>query len=213
MFLTAVGGSALAVNDVIAGSGNSATVYFQQTADYSGPDSFTYRASNGSLSSSTATVSITVMSVNDPPVANWDWDSFTTIENGASEFGAPGLLANDTDVDGDALTASLYAAASHGTVVAHSDGVSYGKGSGDWEEWDAERLSSVLPHVDAAIAELYESSFRPLSALQCAQLLHGELGFWVAQYIDQLDPPPAYGLFAHVQLAALLARVEAPPDT
>ena len=25
-------------------------------------------------------------------------------------------------------------------------------------------------------------------ALQCAQLLRGELGFWVADYIDQLDP-------------------------
>jgi hypothetical protein len=92
--------------------------------------------------------------------------------------------------------------------VAHSDGVSYGKRSGDWEEWDAERLSSVLTHVDAAISELGESSFRPLSALQCAQLLHGELGFWVAEYIDQCDPPPAYGLFAHVQLALLERRVE-----
>jgi hypothetical protein len=92
--------------------------------------------------------------------------------------------------------------------VAHCDGTSYGVRKGDWEEWDAERLSPVLPSVDAAIAELNESSFRPLSALQCAQLLHGELGFWVADYIDQLDPPPGYGLFAHVRLDALLERVQ-----
>ena len=92
--------------------------------------------------------------------------------------------------------------------VAHSDGVSYGKRSGDWEEWDAERLSPVLPHVDAAIAELYESSFKPLTPERCAQLLRGELGFWVADHIDQLDPPPAYGLFAHVRLDALRERVE-----
>jgi hypothetical protein len=93
--------------------------------------------------------------------------------------------------------------------VAHSDGTSYGLGKGDWEEWDAERLSVALAHLDAAAADLAESSFKPLSALRCAQLLHGERGFWVADYIDQLDPPPSYGLFAHVQLAALRERVEA----
>jgi hypothetical protein len=93
--------------------------------------------------------------------------------------------------------------------VAHSDGTSYGQRKGDWQEWDAERLSPVLSHLDAAISELGESSFKQLSALQCAQLLHGELGFWVAECIDQLDPPPAYGLFAHVQLDVLRERVEA----
>jgi hypothetical protein len=95
--------------------------------------------------------------------------------------------------------------------VAHSDGTSYGQRKGDWEEWDAERLALILTHVDDAISELTESSFKPLSPLRCAQLLHGELGFWVAEYIDQLDPPPSYGLFAHVQLDALLERVEAQP--
>jgi hypothetical protein len=97
--------------------------------------------------------------------------------------------------------------------VAHSEGVSHGRRSGDWEEWDAERLAPVVSHVDAAAAELAESSFKPLSAHQCAQLLRGELGFWVADYIDQLDPPPSYGLFAHVKLDALRERIESqPPD-
>jgi hypothetical protein len=91
--------------------------------------------------------------------------------------------------------------------VAHSDGTSYGLREGDWSEWDAERLDRVLSHVDAAAAELSESSFRSLSPLQCARLLHGDLGFWVADYIDQLDPPPSYGLFAHVQLSVLVDRV------
>jgi hypothetical protein len=91
--------------------------------------------------------------------------------------------------------------------VAHSDGTSYGLREGDWTEWDAERLEPVLSQVDAAVAELSESSFRQLSPLQCARLLHGDLGFWVADYIDQLDPPPSYGLFAHVQLSVLVDRV------
>ena len=92
--------------------------------------------------------------------------------------------------------------------VAHCDGISYGKREGDWSEWDAQRLEPVLHHVDAAAAELNDSSFKPLSPLQCTRLLHGEPGFWVADHIDQLDPPPSYGLFAHVQLNALLERVE-----
>jgi hypothetical protein len=92
--------------------------------------------------------------------------------------------------------------------VAHCDGTSYGKASADWEEWDAERLEPVVDHLDAAIAELEESSFRELSSSRCAELLHGERGFWVADYLDQLDPPPGYGLFAHVRLDVLRDRVE-----
>jgi hypothetical protein len=92
--------------------------------------------------------------------------------------------------------------------VAHCDGTSYGIREGDWSEWDAERLEPVLSHLHAAAAELAESSFRPLSPLVCAQLLRGELGFWVADYIDQLDPPPSYGLFAHVGVSALTTHLE-----
>jgi hypothetical protein len=95
--------------------------------------------------------------------------------------------------------------------VAHSDGTSYGLREGDWSEWDAERLEPVRSHVEAAIAELHESSFQPLTPERCAQLLRGELGFWVADYIDQLDPPPSYGRFAHVRVDTLLDLVRSQP--
>jgi hypothetical protein len=91
--------------------------------------------------------------------------------------------------------------------VAHSDGVSYGKEEGSWVEWDRERLEPVLGHVDAAALELAESSFAPLTPESCAQLLHGDHGFWVQEYLDPADPPPAYGLFPHVSAAALAERV------
>ncbi|HET8975173.1 MAG TPA: hypothetical protein VFN15_00980 [Solirubrobacterales bacterium] len=91
--------------------------------------------------------------------------------------------------------------------VAHSDGTSYGKGEGDWVEWGRERIEPVIAHVDAAASELAESSFGPLTAERCAQLLHGDFGFWVQDHIDPLDPPPAYGLFPHVRADALEARV------
>jgi hypothetical protein len=92
--------------------------------------------------------------------------------------------------------------------VAHCDGVSYGKGGGDWTEWGEARLEPVVNHVDQAARELTEGAFQPLGAVDCARLLHGEHGFWVGRYLDQEDPPPAYGLFPHVTLLALRRRVE-----
>lgn len=90
--------------------------------------------------------------------------------------------------------------------VAHSDGTSYGRDGGDWTEWGRRRLEPVARHVDAAAGELIASAFRPLDPTLCARLLRGERGFWVADYLDQADPPPGYGLFAHVRLDVLAAR-------
>ena len=93
--------------------------------------------------------------------------------------------------------------------IAHSDGVSHGRDHPRWAEWGTERLAPVAGHVDAAAAALRESSFEPLEPGRCAELLHGERGFWVSGFIDPADPPPAYGLFAHVHLEALEARLAA----
>lgn len=90
--------------------------------------------------------------------------------------------------------------------VAHCDGTSYGKAGGIWEEWGPERLAPVAGHVDDAARELAESSFAPLDARRCAELLHGERGFWLAEYMDPGDPPPAYGRFPHVRLDVLEER-------
>jgi hypothetical protein len=89
--------------------------------------------------------------------------------------------------------------------VAHSDGISYGKGSGAWEEWGAERLAPVIEHAERAAAELMTAAFEPLTPELCARLLYGERGFWIQRFIDPGDPPPAYGLFSHVSLEALTA--------
>ena len=90
--------------------------------------------------------------------------------------------------------------------IAHSDGTSYGRGGSSWAEWNAARLEPVAPHVDVAIGELLDSAFEPLSAGRCAELLHGERGFWVSDYIDSADPPPAYGRFPHVRMDVLEER-------
>src|SRR5205823_9303329 len=89
-------------------------------ADYNGPDSFTYKANDGNLDSSVATVSLTVTAVNDAPVvAN---DAYSTAEDTPLSVSAPGLLANDTDVEGDGLTAVLVSGPAHGTLTLNSNG-------------------------------------------------------------------------------------------
>ena len=93
--------------------------------------------------------------------------------------------------------------------VAHSDGTSYGERAGDWREWGYRRLMQVSEHIDAAIVELVECTFRPASVEMCAHLLWGTRSFWVSDLIDQDDPPPSYGLFAHVRRDVLERRIEA----
>ena len=88
-------------------------------ANYHGSDSFTYKANDGHADSNVATVSITVNSVNDAPVAGDDAD--TTAEDTA--LNGSSVLANDSDVDGDTLTASLVAGPAHSSsFVLRSDG-------------------------------------------------------------------------------------------
>jgi VCBS repeat-containing protein len=69
-------------------------------------DSFTYRASDGSLSN-VATVAITVNPVNDRPVAAND--APPAIDEGGLINGTFNVLDNDTDAEDDALTAVLVA--------------------------------------------------------------------------------------------------------
>jgi VCBS repeat-containing protein len=93
---------------------------YTPAANFNGSDSFTYRATDGSLQSNVATVSITVNPVNDAPVANND--SSSTNEDTPLTVAAPGVLGNDTDVDGPTLTASLVGGSAHGTLALNSNG-------------------------------------------------------------------------------------------
>ncbi len=70
---------------------------YQPLADYNGPDLFSFKANDGQLDSSNATVNITVTPVNDPPVA--DSLTVTNVEDAAVQVAMSGA-----DVDGDALS-------------------------------------------------------------------------------------------------------------
>lgn len=57
---------------------------------------------------------------NSAPVAQDD--AFTTDEDTPLDVAAPGVLGNDTDADGDALSAALVSGAQHGSVALNADG-------------------------------------------------------------------------------------------
>jgi uncharacterized repeat protein (TIGR01451 family) len=89
-------------------------------ANFHGADSFTYKATDGSLDSNVATVTITITPVNDAPTAADD--EYQTDEDTELQEIAPGVLGNDADIDGDTLTAVLVDDASDGTLALDADG-------------------------------------------------------------------------------------------
>ena len=94
---------------------------YTPNANFNGADTFVYEISDGNLGTDTATVTINVGAVNDVPEL-FD-DSYTTAEDTPLSVDAmSGVLANDIDVDGDGLTASIVIDPANGSVVLSSDG-------------------------------------------------------------------------------------------
>jgi VCBS repeat-containing protein len=92
---------------------------FTPTTGYTGSDSFTYRASDGALNSANTTVTLSI--TNTPPVANTN--NYVTGKNiGLTVAVGSGLLVNDSDVDGDALTAVLLSSPANGTLTLNTNG-------------------------------------------------------------------------------------------
>ena len=100
--------------------GASGSFVYTPATNYNGPDSFTYRANDAVTNSGLATVNITVTPANDAPVAVND--SYTTAEDTALNVPASGVLTNDTDVEGNPLTALLATGPAHGTLTFNANG-------------------------------------------------------------------------------------------
>jgi uncharacterized delta-60 repeat protein len=101
-------------------SANDGRIYYTPAANFNGTDSFTYRAYDGRAYSAPATVTVTVNPVNDPPVARND--AYDTSEDAILTIGPPGVLSNDTDVEGDPITAVFGSGPAHGTLTFNPDG-------------------------------------------------------------------------------------------
>ena len=91
----------------LTGSGASRT--YTPTANYSGADSFTFKANDGTVDSNTVTVLLTVTAVNDVPVAMPQ--TLTTPRNTIKI-----ITLGGTDIEGSALTYAIVTNPAHGTL-------------------------------------------------------------------------------------------------
>ena len=102
---------------IVSGPGR---VTYTPSANYNGTDMFTYTVGDGHGHTDTASVTVTIVPVNDAPAAANN--TYNTTVNTPLTIPAPGVLANDTDIDGNPLTATLVTAATSGTVVLNANG-------------------------------------------------------------------------------------------
>ena len=108
-------------NGTVALSADGSFVYTPDP-DFNGSDSFTYRVSDGSLQSGPVTVTVSVSSVNDAPVAQSDEYDAPGSDQSLTVSPSNGVLANDTDPDGTTLIAQKTSDPSQGSVTLSPDG-------------------------------------------------------------------------------------------
>ena len=150
-----------AIHGVAAVNGDGVVTY-TPAPNFNGTDSFTYTISDGNEGSATGTVRVTVVPVNDAPVAVADVAA--TPEDQAVTVS---VFANDSDVDGDALVVSIASTASHGALLVNEDGAvtytpdanfhgsdsfTYGVGDGNEGNATATVNVTVVPVNDVPVA-------------------------------------------------------------
>ncbi len=94
-------------------------VQFTPAANFVGTAGFDYTITDDELTD-TAHVTITVTAVNDAPVANDD--TYSTNEDVTLNVAAPGVMANDTDIDGPSLSVSYVSGPAKGSLTLYPDG-------------------------------------------------------------------------------------------
>ncbi|MCY1075824.1 Ig-like domain-containing protein [Archangium lansingense] len=99
-------------------SGSPPNVTYTPNANFHGADAFTFVASDGTLTSAPATVSISVTPVNDPPQA-------TAQPVSTAEDSATAITLTGTDIDGDPLTFTVSSSPANGSVTGAPPNLTY----------------------------------------------------------------------------------------
>ena len=115
----------LAVQSITQGThgtvmNNASNVVYSPNPDFHGSDTFSYTVTDGNGGTDTATVTVTVDPINDPPIA--DPDSAATDEDTPVTIG---VLGNDEDPEGDPLSVLSVTQGAHGTVAMDGPNVVY----------------------------------------------------------------------------------------
>ena len=207
--------------------GTDGSFEYTPNAGFSGTDSFTYVANDGQADSSPATVTMTVDAVNHAPTTADD--SYSTLENQPLSIPTAGVLANDQDPDGDALTAALTTGPANGAVDLAADGsFEYtpnagfsGTDSFTYVANDGQADSSPAT-VTLTVNPLEEPPAKDLSIhLEVSGTAFGpEAGptwsgstFWVSVYVKDLRTDPQGVVGGAFDLALLIAQQGSAQDS
>jgi len=179
-------------------------VLYTPAPDYYGQDAFTYTVGDGLLTATAAAV-ISVTAANDAPTAQDD--AYATPEDTPLSVDVPGVLANDSDIDGDPLTAVVVAPPGHGTLVLNADGSFVYTAGLNWS--GAVSFTYLLSDGElttTAVAQLTVDAVNdaPVAAGDHYQVLSGAALVIVA--------PGVLGNDTDVEGDPLSAVLETPPD-
>ncbi|MBI9019264.1 MAG: tandem-95 repeat protein [Phycisphaerae bacterium] len=136
------------------------TFDYKPSYNWSGIDTFNYMVNDGNDNSNVATVTITVSGTNDAPRSSAD--SYNTTEDNVLDITShSGVLANDSDPDGDSLNAQLVSGTSNGQLLLNTDGSFSYKPDFNWNGIDSftyktndGRASSDLVKVSINVAAI-----------------------------------------------------------
>ncbi len=131
---------------------------YTPTYHFTGTDSFVYRATDGIASSPTATVTISVVNVG-PNASN---DQYMAVFRTELVVQPPGVLANDTDMEGDPFTAIKVSDPSHGTLTLNTDGSFRYMPAGDYLGGDQFTYKANDGISDGNVATVSISVVRPV---------------------------------------------------
>ena len=137
------------------------TVEFRTWADFNGEARYTYSVSDGQGGTETAQVTIDVTPVNDAPTAAKDdfgrLSYLRGFEDIAIDISIADLLANDSDLEGSAITFGSFASFENGTVIQlDADTLRF---TPDQDYWGAAAFQYLISDeeglTDAARVDLY----------------------------------------------------------
>ena len=156
-------------------------VEYAPNADWHGTDRFVYTAADGNGGTAEAEVVVTVAAVNDAPVA--------VADTAATDEDRPvtvDVLANDRDVDGDALRIESVSQPTHGMSRATTNGVEYAPDT-NWHGTDRFVYTAADGNGGTAEAEVVVS----VAAVNDGPVAVGAIP---DQVLDEGGPPAVFDL-------------------
>jgi len=188
-------------NGTLTGTGSLRT--YLADSNYTGADSFTFKANDGTLDSNAATVSITVAAVSDPPTA--DPQSVSTTEDVALP-----ITLSGSDGDGDTLTFSVISGPFNGTLSGTLPNVIYTPNAdysgSDLFSFQSHDGASASPSVPVAIA-ISAVNDAPVAASQSVTVDEDDTKAVTLAAIDVEETPLTYTLVTSPANGTLLGTI------